>query len=136
MAETIRITGLRELNAALKRADTELPKRVRIALNEGAEIVAKGAASVVPRRTGRAAASYKARSTRTAARVAMGGARARYVPWLDFGGKTGRGKSVERTFYKDGRYLFPTLARKRPEVEEKLLAALVGVAEDAGFEAD
>jgi hypothetical protein len=135
MAERmVHVTGLTELNRALRKVDTELPKRVRVALNGAAEDIAVGARSQVPRRSGRAAATYKARSTRTAARVAMGSARAPYVPWLDFGGKTGKGRSVSRPFYKEGRYLFPTLRKQRPQFEDKLLDAVMGVAKDAGFE--
>jgi hypothetical protein len=130
----IRVTGLAELNRALRKVDTDLPKQIRLALNQAAEDVAAGARSTVPKRSGKAAASYKARSTRTAARVAMGSARAPYAPWLDFGGKTGKGKSVSRPFYKEGRYLFPALRKQRPQFEQKLLDAVMGVAKDAGFE--
>ena len=36
----IQVTGLREFNRALKSMDAELPKRVRLVLNEAAEVVA------------------------------------------------------------------------------------------------
>jgi uncharacterized membrane protein len=130
----IHVAGLVELNRALRKVDTELPKRVRLALNEAADDVAAGARSLVPRRSGRAAATYRARSTRTAVRVAMGSARAPYVSWLDFGGRTGKGGSVRRPFYKQGRYLFPALRKQRPQFEDRLLTAVMGVARDAGFE--
>jgi hypothetical protein len=66
----------------------------------------------------------------------MGGKKAPYMPWLDFGGKTGIHKSVHRPFYKEGRYLYPTLGRIRPDIEKALGSALVAVARDAGLEVD
>lgn len=136
MAEMIRISGLRELNAALKRADVELPKKVRLSLNDATEGIADDAGRHFPQRSGRGARSYKARSTRTAARVVMGGAKARYVPWMDFGGQ-GRvaGRPAKRPFIRTGRYLFPALERRRPEYLADLERVLVEVAVEAGFEA-
>lgn len=129
--DPIQITGLRQMNKALKQVDTDLPKGTRLALNEGATIVADEARPHVPRRTGRAAATYRARSTRTAARVAIGGAKAPYVPWLDFGGTA---NTAKRQFIKSGRYLFPALERKRPEVLAALERAVVAVVEGAGLD--
>lgn len=136
MAEVIRISGLRELNAALKRADVELPKKVRISLNAATDGIAAEAARHFPRVSGRGAATYKSRSTRTASRVAMGGTKARYVPWMDFGGQ-GRikGRPAHRPFIRTGRYLFPALERKRPQFVADLERVLVEVAVEAGFEA-
>lgn len=129
--DPIQITGLRELNKALKQVDRDLPKGTRLALNEGAAVVAREASSHVPRRTGRAASTYRARSTRTASRVAIGGAKARYVPWLDFGGTA---NTAKRQFIKSGRYLFPALERKRPEVLAALEHAVVAVVEGSGLD--
>lgn len=134
MAESIRIDGLRELNAALKRADTELPKRVRLELNDAIAELAKEVAGRFPRRSGRAAGSVRPRSTRTAARLAMGGARAPYAAWLDFGGAVGRKRSVRRRFYQSGRYLWPTFAKRKPDILARLERALVEVAREAGFD--
>lgn len=130
----IKITGIKELNKVLRKGSADLPKKVRLALNDAASDIVKGAAAKVPKRSGKAAASYKVRSTRTAARVIMGGNKAPYTPWLDFGGRVGPNKSVERKFYTDGRYLFPTLAKQKPEFTEKLLKLLVEIAVEAGFE--
>lgn len=134
MSEAIRITGIRELNKALRQINKDLPKRTRLAFNEGAEIVAQEAAAHVPVRTGRAKSTYRARSSQREARVAIGGAKARYVPWLDFGGRTGRGRTAVRPFYKKGRYLFPALDRRRPEILAKLEEGVVGLVEEAGLE--
>lgn len=130
------IEGLAEFNRGLRKLDKEAPKGLRIALNGAADLLIKRTVPTIPRRTGRAAASLVAKSTRTSARVSVGGRRAPYYPWLDFGGRTGPGKSVERPFYKEGRYLYPTLRRVSPEIEAKLGEALVAVARDAGLDVD
>lgn len=134
MAEAIKIEGLREFRAGLKRMDKGLPKGIRIALNSVVDIVVDDARPRIPRRTGRAAASLKSQSTQTKARIKAGGSRAPYFPWLDFGGRTGRNKSVVRPFFKKGRYVWLSFADKRTEVTEALDDALADVARGAGLE--
>ncbi len=136
MEAKISVTGLAEFNRGLRKLDKDAPKGLRLALNEAAELLVDRTRPLIPRRTGAAAKSLKARSTRTSARVAVGGRSAPYYPWLDFGGRTGRNRSVERPFYTDGRYLYPTLRKVRPEIEEALRGALVKVARDAGLDVD
>jgi hypothetical protein len=116
--------------------DSEAPKALRLALNEAADFLIGETRKEIPKRTGNAAASLKARSSRTAVRIAVGGRKAPYYPWLDFGGKTGPNKSVKRRFYKEGRYLYPTLGKKRDEFTDVLRKALVKVAEESGAEVD
>lgn len=130
----IRVQGLSEFQRGLKKLDSDAPKALRIGLNTAATILVTHVQPKVPRRTGRARASFKARSTRTSARVGMGGNKAPYTPWLDFGGRTGRGGSVQRPFFREGRYLFPTLREVSPEIEEALLNAIKDVARQAGIE--
>jgi len=130
----IAVTGLADLNRSLREIDKEAPKALRIALNGVADLLVTEVRPEVPSVSGRARKSYKAKSTRTAARVSMGGRGAEYVPWLDFGGRTGRNRSVERAFYKEGRYLYPTLKRIRPAIESALGEALVDVARSAGLD--
>lgn len=132
----IQITGLAEMSRSLKRIDTEAPKGLRLALNGIADFFIGKVEPLIPRRTGAAAKSLKARSTRTSARIAAGGPRARYYPWLDFGGRVGPKRSVERPFYSEGRYIYPTLRRERPEIEKRLGRALVAVVEGAGLDVD
>jgi hypothetical protein len=132
----IGIQGLSEFNRGLRRLDTEAPKGLRVALNGVTGILIDATRPKIPRRTGNAAASLKAKSTRTSARVSVGGRKARYYPWLDFGGKTGINRSVDRPFYSDGRYLYPTLAEIRPKIETALVEALADVARNAGLDVD
>lgn len=130
-ADPIRIDGLNEFVKGLKTLDSELPKAVRMAFNEAADIVVKSARPKIPSRSGRAKASVKARSTRTAARVVGGSTRVPYYPWLDFGGRVGRGKSVRRPFLKDGRYIYNAYFREKPRFVEAMERNLITVAERA-----
>lgn len=130
----IKVTGLREFQRALRRMDSNLPKQLRLALNEASTLVIDKARPLIPVRTGRAANSLKVRSTQREARIAAGGRTAPYYPWLDFGGKTGRHKSVERAFYKEGRYIYPTLRKNREEVIDIMQTAITDLARDAGLD--
>lgn len=136
MAEAIKIKGLAEFARNLKKLDSELPKALRIALNDAANVVVDYAKPLVPRRTGRAKASIKAKSTRNLVRVGAGGKRVPYFAWLDFGGAVGRQKSVKRPFYKEGRYIYKGYFAKRDDFEGALTKALLDVAAQAGVVVD
>lgn len=134
MIEPIKVAGLAEFNRNLRKLGADLPKALRLAQNEAAEIVVDWAAPRVPVRSGRARKTVKAKSTRTEARVQGGSRQAAYYPWLDFGGKVGINKSVSRQFYSDGRYIYPGLAANRDAVYEVLVANLVKLANQAEME--
>ncbi|MEU4675739.1 HK97 gp10 family phage protein [Micromonospora sp. NPDC023737] len=137
VAEAIRIDGLAQFSRNLRKLDNDLPKAIRLAGNEAAELVVKGAKSSMPKRSGRAARTVKAKSTRTAARVSSGSARVPYVPWLDYGGEgRKRGRPAYRTFKKDGRYVYPSFYRQRDEIQRVLEQGLLRVAKSAGVEVD
>lgn len=134
MVEPIKIRGLVEFNKSLKSMSDDAPKQLRLANNEAADIVVMWATSHVVRRSGAAARTIKAKSTRTLVRVS-GGSKARpYYPWLDFGGKVGRKHSVKRPYLKSGRYIYPGYTNNVQRVEGVLVTALVKVATDAGLE--
>lgn len=59
----VKITGLRELNAALKAIGKELPKEMTKLSREAADIVAPEAKSLAPALTGRLRAAVKAGGT-------------------------------------------------------------------------
>jgi hypothetical protein len=128
------VKGLKEFTRSLKQVDAALPKGVRVALNGCSDFLIGKARPLIPTRTGAAARSLKARSSQSAVRIAMGGRAAPYMPWLDFGGRVGRGKSVARPFLTEGRYLYPTLRNNRDEFAKIMEKALVGVAEAAGLD--
>lgn len=133
---TIAVAGLKEFGKSLRKLDSDLPKGIRIALNDAVTLVIDYARPRVPKRTGRAAASLKAKSTRTKARLSMGGRRAPYMPWLDFGGKTGPKRSVVRPFLKEGRYVYKGLAERRDEITEVMERSILDIARQAGLEVD
>lgn len=136
MADAIKITGLTEFSRNLKRLDAELPKALRLAMNGALGIVVDYARPRIPKRTGRAARTLKARSTRTEARVSAGSKRVPYYAWLDFGGRGPGGRPAQRPFYKEGRFLYKALVVKREEFGKGLETALVDVARQAGIEVD
>lgn len=133
LIDPVQVEGLADLNRALRAISTEAPRALRVAANEAANIVVVEARRRMPSRTGKARASVKAKSTRTAARVSSGGNRAPYVPWLDYGGKVGRNKAVKREFISDGRYVYPAYRDKKQEFERLLTDTLRRVAVDAGL---
>lgn len=132
----IGIEGLNEFQRALKKLDSDLPKLVRIANNSAADLLIKKTQPLIPSRSGKARASLKARSTRVSARIQVGGAKAPYYPWLDFGGTTGRAKSVVRPFFKEGRYLYPTLRKNRDEIAQMQHDSMADIARQAGLDVD
>lgn len=128
----IKIVGLKEFSRNLRKMDSDLPKGLRLANNEAGQIVVEWAKSHIPKRSGKAAGSIKAKSTRTMARVTAYGSKVPYGPWLDFGGAVGRNNSVKRPFLKEGRYIYPGLTENYEEIHEVLVKALLEVARSAG----
>lgn len=136
MPEAIKINGLSEFVRNLRKLDGELPKALRVSLNQAAQIVVDDARPRVPSRSGRARRSVRVASTRDRVRVRGGGARAPYYPWLDFGGRinpTGR-FVIERPFYADGRYIYEAFYRRRDEFDTVLTNNLLDAASSAGIE--
>jgi len=133
---TLKVAGLAEFRRGLRRVDAGAAKGLRVALNTVVDVLIDATRPEIPSRSGAARASLRAQSTQTAARLAVGGPTAPYYPWLDFGGRVGRRKSVVRPFYRAGRYVYPTLARIQPDIEEAMLRALAGVATGAGLAVD
>jgi hypothetical protein len=132
--DPIHVEGLREFSQSLKRLDDDMPKVLRVGLNSVADVVVGVARPRVASRSGRARGSVRAKSTRTAVRVAGGGKRVPYYGWLDYGGKVGRGKAQVRPFRKEGRYLYPAYYATRDDIPRLLEDALVDTARQAGLE--
>jgi hypothetical protein len=137
MTDAIKITGLADFTRNIKKLDANLPKVLRLAFNEASTMIVQDAQTGMPTKTGRAKRSIKAKSTRSEARIAGGGARAPHYPWLDFGGE-GRvkGRPPARTFIKQGRYLYASYFKLRPELVRALEEGLVDVARQAGIDVD
>lgn len=114
--------------------DADLGKTVRVVLNGSAQLVVDRAVPKIPRRTGTAAGSLKARSSQREARIAAGGRRAPHYPWLDFGGRVGPNKSVERPFLTIGRYIYPTVRDHRGDIQDTMATGLSDLAARAGLQ--
>lgn len=134
MDVSTKIIGLRELQASLRAIDGKAQRQLRVAFNRAADTLVGRVRPKVPRRSGAAAGSVRSTSQQRSARVSAGGAKAPYYPWLDFGGRLAQGPS--RPFLKIGRYLYPTLAAYRPEIERQLAAELRQLVESAGLDVD
>lgn len=130
----VKVEGLKAFTRSLRDMDRELPKAVRLANNRIVQIIVDGVQPDIPVRSGKARASVKAKSTRTAARISAGSKRAPYYGWLDFGGKTGIDGSVKRPFYKQGRYIYPTYSANQDRVVEVMVEEYTAIARDAGLE--
>lgn len=135
--EKVSVEGLAELSRSLRKLDKEAPKALRVALNSVADLLIADTRKVIPRKSGKAAASLKAKSTRTSARISAGGAKAPYYPWLDYGGQgRKKGRPASRPFISSGRYLYPTLGKIRPNIEKALDAGITDAARAAGLDVD
>lgn len=136
LVDPIRVDGLRQFTRDLRRIDNDLPKALRVSFNRAAQLVVDYAQPKVPRRSGRASKSVKTRSTRSAVRVAAGGPRVPYFPWLDFGGRVGPARSVRRPYRKEGRYLWAGYAARRDQVAKVLDEELRRVASSTGWDVE
>lgn len=131
----IETTGLREFQKALRQMDADLPKQLRLILNEAAGIIIDYAQAHVAVKTGRAKASMKARSSQRSAAVSIGGSRAPWTPWLDFGGEGRiRGRPAPREFIKEGRYVYRGLRLHNEDITDLLAKGLTELANSAGLE--
>ena len=146
----VEVKGIRELSRAFRAVDKGLPAGIKAALLPVAQGVAAAARSRASAdfdlSTGRAAGSIKARASATSAGIAFGGSAAPYFPWLDFGGSTGRGHipgvawsgAIKREWKGnpggEGRYVYPTIRAKRPDIEAGVEAAVVSVSRRQQFE--
>lgn len=133
----IEVGGLAQLNKGLRAIDKDAPKELRLGLNDAANLLVDRAKPKVPVVTGAARRSMVARSTRTSARVAVGGKKAPYYPWVSFGGEGQiKGRPPKREFIREGRDIYPTLREIRPLIEQRLQDRLSAVVRKAGMVED
>jgi hypothetical protein len=113
-----------------------LGRRIRLVLNDAAQLVVNEAEPVVPSLGGTAAGSIRTVSTQSKARVRAGGAKAPYYPWLDFGGRVGKYRQVHRNFIGEGRYIYPKYRRLRDSgvFQEKMISGLNELGSEAGLD--
>lgn len=134
LVEPIKVAGLKEFRRNLKTISADLPKCIRLANNEVADIVVVWVKQRMENRTGGAVSTVRVASTQKEVRVREGSNKRPYVPWLDFGGRVGPKRSVKRKFYSDGRYLYPALGANRDVMTEKLADQLIALCRKAGVE--
>ena len=136
MASDVRyeVRGLRELKAAFRKVEGDLKTELKEGFKAIAEDVAGAIRPKVPKRTGRAAGSVKARGSLRGGAIAFGGSAAPYYPWLDFGGRVGINKRIARDFLTEGRYVYPTIREKRDDIIEHTDDLIGHLARKAGFE--
>lgn len=132
--DPIRIVGLKELQASLKRMDGESHKKLRLALNDAGNVVVRVAGPRIPFLTGAARRSLRAASTQNKLRVQAGGSKAPYFPWLDYGGRTGRNKSAVRRFEKHGRYVYPAYYQEQENIRRLVSKRLQELVRESGLE--
>lgn len=135
--QTIRVEGIRNLARALKNISGEASKELSQDLKRIADVVATRTRAKFPVVDGDARSSVRARAVTGGASIAMGGARARHAPWLDYGGSTkvgGGRKRVNRPFVQDGRYLYPTLREEEAAITEAALRAMDEAARRNGLD--
>jgi hypothetical protein len=131
----VKVEGLDEFRRALDTMRSGLPKMVQVALGEVLGEVVDYARPRMPKRTGRAAQSLKAKASAKTASVSMGGASAPYAPWLDFGGEGKRkGRPPGRPFLKEGRYVYKALAVRQNDIDDIMSAGLDELARAAALD--
>lgn len=130
---TVRVEGIREFQAALRKADRLFPRELRKCFNEVAEPIADEAAQNVPVRTGALRSSIRPLSTQREGRVAMGyESRVPYAGWIEFGGTLPSGPT--RPFVKAGRYLFPVPEQHQGRIQKSMERVLNRLASSAGLD--
>jgi hypothetical protein len=145
VGNAVKIDGLKELQAQLKK----LPKDVSREFNRemkgiAAEVTgsihqqmsasfqdnrsAKKKSAKAERPLGDAEKSVRPSFANGYVAIRGGGERAPYYPWLDFGGTLpavgGRHNEQHRPFFHEGRWIYPTIARRRPQIYAKAMAAV------------
>lgn len=135
MSARIDIVGLREVQRSLREVDAGLPKQIRLIFNEATGLIVDYSKAHIEVRSGRAKGSIKARSSQRTAAVAIGGSRAPYTPWLDFGGEgRRRGRPSARPFIREGRYVYKGLRLHHDDITAIMSKGLTELVQSAGLE--
>jgi phage gpG-like protein len=110
VAENVRIRGVSELAAGIRRLAGRIDRGSRDDFESVANQVAAQVQGTVPHRTGRLAGSVMAQSTSNGASVSMG-AGVPYAQYVEYGGR-GHPHSSQ------GNYLYPAAMDAGPQLEE------------------
>lgn len=130
--ESVKVSGLDELRAGLRKADKGLAKDLGQAGKAAADIVAQAAKRRIPSNTGKTAKSLRAKVSYGGGAVVFGNAKVSWAGWLDFGGRRPQDK-VGRLTLPEGRYIYPALSMTRDRVVREYADAVNDVLRKAGL---
>lgn len=116
MQPDIQVSGIADVQKALRSVSADLPRELRRINKEAADLVREAARSRAPHRTGKLRDSIASRAEQRGASVKGGGARVPYFGFIDFGGSVGRNNSVKRPFIRRGRIIYPAVNDKRDQI--------------------
>lgn len=136
----IKVVGLSQFNRDVRRASASEPAEVRKALLGISQLVASRAQVKMQslihdhRSTGQLVSSLKPRATTKTASIVLGTpVRTPYGGWWEYGGPRHRtNRPPNRTYIKEGRALYPTLAENTDEIwllTERVITHLVNTIE-------
>lgn len=121
-------SGVAYLELQIERLGSGVEQALKNVSKDIADDVVNLARSRVPRVSGRAASTYRTTMGEHGAEVSLGGSRAPYVPWLEFGGVAGR-SGASRPYVPGGRYLYPAIRRVTEGWEEEIMRGLDGLSD-------
>lgn len=138
MQAEVYVTGLRELRAAVKRADADLIPEMREQLRSVGQVVVSDAKRFIPRgkqpwdrHPGRAQDSVRVTVSGTTVYIVGGKKSVPYYAWLEFGGElkpVGRRRNRQwRPLYPNGRYIRPAVERNESKVVQAVNEAFDNV---------
>jgi len=131
---TVRVRGLTELRRGLLAIDENADKELATALGQVGTGIAQSIRLVMPHKTGAAASTVASHVRLRGVSISIGTGRSNdYVPWLDFGGRVGIRGSINRTFIRGGRYLYPQIEAARTKTVAAINVAIANAARRAGF---
>lgn len=155
----VEVHGVRELRAALRKAEGRTPKEIQVANRQAAEVVVRTAIIKAPKGPHEGGgnvqpiwSSIKARATSNRGLIVFGGTQSPHAPVYEFGGsiprrgarKTHRGAigeaqrrhrgfaelGISTTHIDKRAYVYPAIEATRPQVLERYEHALNRIARD------
>jgi hypothetical protein len=141
MGGGVRIIGLNEARRSLTGFERSLPRALRQAAGEAADMVvtrSRGRVPTGPGRNGHARDSIRKKVSGLEVTVVEGGPAYPYMPWLDFGGTIRKNskKPVRRPFFKSGRYIWNVYENSSRQITDILESALRQAAESNRLDVD
>lgn len=138
----VTVSGLKEVQASLKEiGDIDSTKEVRAELKTGLEIVTVNARGRVNSKSGATVADIKS-SVSGAKGFLAGGKKVKYYGWEDFGSRNPRHGNTRKegpwrgsgTGPKKGRFIYPAIDAKGPELAAHIEDAVGAVIKRVGLD--